>query len=91
MKSGRKLITQKRLWFRRIFPKYFGNLVRGFRIRESVVVEFSEKRKTISLFSFNEISFNHSEDGGVEVLKTFSHLMFNDRTEKTHRKNGGFF
>ena len=91
MKSGRKLITQKRLWFRRIFPKYFGNLVRGFRIRESVLVEFSEKRKTISLFSFNEISFNHSEDRGVEVLKTFTTSMFNDRTEKTHRKNGGFF
>ena len=91
MKSGRKLITQKRLWFQRIFPKYFGNLVRGFRIRESVVVEFSEKRKTISLFLFNEISFNHSEDGGVEVLKTFTTSMFNDRTEKTHCKNGGFF
>jgi len=36
------------------------------------------------MFLINEISFNHSEDGGVEVLKTFSHLMFNDKTIKTH-------
>ena len=55
-------------------------MVRGFRIRESV--EFSEKRKTISLFLFNEISFNHSEDGGVEVLKTFTTSMFYDKKTK---------
>jgi hypothetical protein len=45
-------------------------LVSDHRINDSV--EFSEKRKTINMFLINEISFNHSEDGGVEVLKTFT-------------------